>query len=76
MIYIDNGNTVKEYYTDKKIEKAIMTLLETDDELVWSETHAGYGVTIVDKAEDIYCDRNLCMCYECESCPANKEVEK
>ena len=28
-----------------------MTLLKMDDELVWSETLAGYGVEIVDKAE-------------------------
>lgn len=51
-IYIDNGKTVKIYHQVKvKVAKAVMTLLETDDELVWSETHEGYGVAIVDKAE-------------------------
>jgi len=28
-----------------------MTLLEMDDELVWSRTHEGYGVEIVNKTE-------------------------
>ena len=28
-----------------------MTLLETDAELMWSETHMGCGVAIVDKTE-------------------------
>ena len=51
-IYIDDGKTVKTYYQVKvKVAKAVMTLLETDDELVWSKTHPGYGVAIVDKAE-------------------------
>lgn len=50
-IYVDDGETVKIYPVKVKIAKAVMTLLETDDELVWSETHAGYGVAIVDKAE-------------------------
>ena len=60
-IYVDNGETVKTYYLVKvKVAKAVMTLLETDNELVWSETDAGlvwsetdagYGVAIVDKAE-------------------------
>ena len=50
-IYIDNGETVKIYPVKVKVAKAVMTLLETDDELVWSETHTGYGVAIVDKGE-------------------------
>lgn len=50
-IYVDNGNTVKIYPVKEKIAKAIMTLLETDGKSVWSETHKGYGVKIVDKAE-------------------------
>ena len=51
-IYVDDGKTVKIYSSVKvKVAKAIMTLLETDDELLWSETHTGYGVAIVDKAE-------------------------
>ena len=48
-IYVDNGETVKIYPVKSKVAKAIMTLLETDCELVWSETHTGYGVSIVDK---------------------------
>ena len=51
IIYVDNGETVKTYPVKAKIAKAVMTLLETDNELVWSETHAGYGVAIVDKEE-------------------------
>ena len=50
-IYVDNGETVKTYPVKAKVAKAVMTLLETDDELVWSETHKGYGVMIVDKNE-------------------------
>jgi hypothetical protein len=50
-IYIDNGNTVKIYPVKVKIAKAIMTLLESDCELVWSETHKGYGVEIIDKED-------------------------
>lgn len=48
-IYIDDGDTVKTYPVKVKVAKAIMTLLESDDELVWSQTHSGYGVEIVDK---------------------------
>lgn len=50
-IYVDDGETVKIYPVKVKVAKAVMTLLETDDELIWSETHAGYGVAIVDKEE-------------------------
>ena len=50
-IYVDDGKTVKIYPVKVKVAKAVMTLLETDDELVWSETHKGYGVEIVDKEE-------------------------
>lgn len=48
-IYVDNGETVKIYQVKSKVAKAVMTLLETDCELVWSETHTGYGVAIVDR---------------------------
>jgi hypothetical protein len=50
-IYVDNGETVKIYPVKAKVAKAVMTLLEADDDLVWSETHSGYGVAIVDKEE-------------------------
>jgi len=50
-IYVDDGKTVKIYPVKVKVAKAVMTLLETDDDMVWSETHKGYGVAIIDKAE-------------------------
>lgn len=50
-IYVDDGEAVKIYPVKVKVAKAVMTLLEMDDKLVWSKTHTGYGVTIVDKAE-------------------------
>lgn len=28
-----------------------------------------------DTIDEIYCDRNLCLNNDCETCPANKEVE-
>lgn len=53
IIYIDNGNTVKIFYSIKeKIVKAIETLLKLDDDLIWSETNEGYGVAIIDKTEN------------------------
>ena len=50
-IYVDDGEAVKIYKVTPKIAEAIMTLLEADEGMVWSKTDAGYGVTIVDKAE-------------------------
>lgn len=51
-IYVDDGKKVKIYNSVKtKVAKAVMTLLETDDEVMRSETHTGYGVAIVDKSE-------------------------
>lgn len=51
-IYVDDGERVKIYPVKERIAKAVMTLLEMGNELiVWSETHAGYGVAIVDKEE-------------------------
>lgn len=50
-IYVDNGESVKIYPVKAKVAKAVMTLLETDEDLAVSETHKGYGVAIVDKAE-------------------------
>lgn len=49
-IYIDNDETVKTYHSVKSdVAKAIMTLLELDEELVWSETHPGYRAVIIEK---------------------------
>ena len=50
-IYIDDGEAVKIYSVKVKVAKAIMTLLELDDEMVWSKTHTGYGVEIVNRVE-------------------------
>lgn len=51
MIYIDNGKTVKIYSVSSKIAKAIETLLEADESMVYSETDTGYKVELVDKEE-------------------------
>ena len=53
-IYIQDNktHTVRHYCTSPKIEKAIETLLRSDDELVYSETHVGYVVTLTDESED------------------------
>ena len=45
-------HTVRHYCTSPKIEKAIETLLRADEELVYSETHKGYVVTLTDESED------------------------
>ena len=50
-IYVDDGKAVKIYKATPKIAKAVMTLLEADEGMVWSKTDAGYGVTIVDMTE-------------------------
>lgn len=50
-IYVDDGEIVTIYPVKVKVAKAVMTLLETDNELAWCKTRAGYGVTIIDKAE-------------------------
>ena len=50
-IYVDDGRTVRTYPVKNKVGKAVMTLLELDEEVIWNETHEGYGVTIVDKVE-------------------------
>lgn len=52
MIYIDNGKTVKIYSVNSKIAKAIETLLEADESMVYSETDTGYKVELVDKEEE------------------------
>ena len=49
MIYIDNGKTVKEYYTDSKIEKAVKTLLDSIENIISSETFEGYTVEIKER---------------------------
>ena len=53
-IYIQDTkkHTVRHYCTSPKIEKAIETLLRADEELVYSETHTGYVVTLTDESED------------------------
>lgn len=53
-IYIQDNKTktVRHYCTSPKIEKAIETLLRADEELAYSETHAGYVVTLTDESED------------------------
>ena len=58
-IYIDNGDTVKIYPVKNKIAKAVMTLLESDDELVYSETLSGYGVVIVNNTESGVANDNV-----------------
>ena len=50
-LYVDNGERVKIYHVTSKVAKAVMILLETDDKLIWSTTHTGYGVEIVNKVE-------------------------
>lgn len=47
-IYINDAKkgTVRHYFTTPKIDKAIETLLREMEELVYSETHSGYEVTI------------------------------
>lgn len=50
-IYVDDGKTVKNYPVQAKVAKAVMTLLEAHNSLMWSETLPWYGVKIVDKAE-------------------------
>ena len=48
-IYIDNGKTVEEYYTDKRIEKAIRYLLNSIEDIMSSETSEGYTVEIKER---------------------------
>lgn len=47
-IYINDAKkgTVRHYCTTPKIDKAIETLLREMEEIVYSETHEGYEVTI------------------------------
>ena len=53
-IYIQDTkkHTVRHYCTSPKIEKAIETLLRADEELVYSETHVGYEVTITESEDE------------------------
>ena len=50
-IYVDDGETVKTYPVKAKVAKAVITLLEMDNTVVWSETDKGYGVAVIYKAE-------------------------
>ena len=47
-IYIndDRTKTVRHYCTNRHTEKAIETLLEQIEDMVSSETHKGYKVTV------------------------------
>lgn len=49
MIYIDNGKTVTEYYTNRKTENAIQSLLSEIEDCVFSESVDGMKVEIVEK---------------------------
>ena len=51
MIYIDDGKTVKQFFTNKKTEKAIITLLEQIEDTNSCETHEGYKVQITSKED-------------------------
>lgn len=62
-IYVDDGETVRIYPVKVKVAKAIMTLLETDDKLVWSRS-PGYGVALVDKKNT---QRRVVNVYKTES---------
>lgn len=49
-IFIDDGEFVKIYAVKNKVAKAVMTLLEAeDDEVIYSTTDKGYEVAILDK---------------------------
>ena len=49
-IFIDDGKFVKIYVVKNKVAKAVMTLLEAeDDEVTYSTTDKGYEVEILDK---------------------------
>lgn len=47
-IFIDDGITVLKYCTNRKTEKAIITLLEQIEDMVSSESHEGCRVDIVE----------------------------
>lgn len=49
MIYIDNGKTVTEYYTNRKTEKAIRSLLSEIENLFSAESFDGMTVKIVER---------------------------
>lgn len=54
MICIDNGKTVKEYYTHPKTEEAIQTLLDDIEDLFSSETFDEIKITIVKRKGNRY----------------------
>lgn len=49
MIYIDNGKTVTEYYTNRKTEKAIQSLLSEIEDMFFTESVEGMKVEIVER---------------------------
>ena len=71
-IYVDDEEKVKIYSVKTKVAKAIMTLLETDDDLVYSETHKGYSIKIVDKEEKESFINKPC-CISSEVCEHDKQ---
>lgn len=53
MIYIDTGTRVKEFYTDEETDKAIEILLSKLEDVCSAESFDGYGVKVVDRAENL-----------------------
>ena len=51
MIYVESNNTVREYHTSPKIEKAVETLLKANNDLIYAETDRGYKVAIVERED-------------------------
>ena len=53
-LYIQDNkkHIVRHYYTTPKIDRAIEALLQADADLIYSETHEGYAVTIIELQEE------------------------
>lgn len=51
MIYIDNGKTVRKYYTNRRVETAIQSLLSEIENLglILSESVDGMKVEIIER---------------------------
>ena len=50
-IYIEDGKTVKHYCTNKKTDKAIITLIEQIEDMVGSESREGCKIVVMSKEE-------------------------